>query len=236
MTALIHDRQLYLDSLTTSLLNLPTPCLQFIALCPCVLLSRCKTSLRSVFHCYCHIFLLSPLLCLSVALGTPDECHNGEHMVTLTSPTGYLSSLITEETGFGTSGCPWKIKAGSGQQVSLAVFDFNLLSFSGSHNDYYAQDEYSSWCPISIVVEDQDIRKDIPLCNGGQRESHIYTSTGNEVMVHFVIRKMPDIHYYFLVQYQGEILFICTITWTDLWGACAISPPSRHLYTVTILG
>ncbi len=173
-------------------------------MCPCLLLLRSKTSLRSVLSLVLpHIFTVSITL-LSVALGTPDECHNGEHMVTLSSPTGYLSSLITEETGFGTSGCPWKIKAGSGQQVALTVFDFNLLSFSGSHNDYYAQDEYSSWCPISIVVEDQDIRKDITLCNGGQRESHIYTSTGNEVTVHFVIRKMPDIHYYFLVQYQGE--------------------------------
>ncbi len=140
----------------------------------------------------------------SVALGTPDECHNGGHMVTLSSSTGYLSSLITEETGVGTSGCPWKIKAGKGQQVALAVFDFNLFSNISGRHDYYGQDEYSSGCPISIVVEDQDIRKEITLCSEGWRQRHVFTSTGNEVTVHFAIRKMPDIHYYFLVQYQGE--------------------------------
>ena len=112
--------------------------------------------------------------------------------------------MITEETGYGTSGCPWKIKVSPGQQVALTVFDFNLLSAS-THGDYYIKDEINSWCPISIVIEDQDIKKDMELCNGGQRENHIYTSIGNELTAHFVIRNMQEVHFYFLVQYKGEI-------------------------------
>ena len=135
-------------------------------------------------------------------LGTPEACRSNKH-VAISSQMGYLSSMITEETGYGTSGCPWKIKVSPGQQVALTVFDFNHLSAS-TRGNYYVKDEYNSWCPISIVIEDQGIKKDILLCSGGQRQSHIYTSVGNEITAHFVIRKMKDVHFYFLVQFQGK--------------------------------
>ena len=98
---------------------------------------------------------------------------------------------------------PGKSKLVQGSRwPSLALI---LTFLSGStHDDHYIKDEFNSWCPISIVIEDQDTKKDIPLCIGGQRENHIYTSIGNVLTVHFVIRKMTDVHYYFLVQYQGE--------------------------------
>ena len=106
--------------------------------------------------------------------------------------------MITEETGYGTSGCPWKIKVSPGQQVALTVFDFNI-------HDNEVKEEYNSWCPISIMIEDEeDVRKDIPLCNGIQRENLIYTSIGNELLVHFVIRNM-DKAVYFIVSFHGKI-------------------------------
>lgn len=123
---------------------------------------------------------------------------------------GYLSSMITEETGYGTSGCPWKIKVSPGQQVALTAFDFNLLSGT-TRDDHYIKDEFNSWCPISIVIEDHDTKKDIPLCIGGQRENHLYTSIGNVLAIHFVIRKMTDVHYYFLVRYQGERIMLLRV-------------------------
>lgn len=137
----------------------------------------------------------------TVAMGTPDDCRE-HNQVTLKSQSGYLSSLMTEETGYGLAGCPWRIKARPGQNLEVSVLDFNLLAHFESGNDPYS-DEFSGWCPVSLVIEDQDNMKDVILCNGGQRQRHLYSSTSNQLLLHFVLHQVHEPHYYYLVQFKG---------------------------------
>ena len=39
---------------------------------------------------------------------------------------GYLSSLVTGRTGVGAADCPWLLRAGSGQRISLSLLDFTV--------------------------------------------------------------------------------------------------------------
>ena len=85
-----------------------------------------------------------------VAFGTLEDCRDHNHVV-LKSQTGYLSTLMTEETGYGLAGCPWRIKAQPGQNLELSVMDFNLLAHFQTRGDPYDED-YLGWCPVSIVI------------------------------------------------------------------------------------
>ena len=143
---------------------------------------------------------------IAVAIGTPEICRDHGH-VTLKSQSGYLSTLMTEETGYGLDGCPWRIKAHPGQNVELSVMDFNLLAHFQTKDDPYVED-YPGWCPVSIVIKEEGVTmKDITLCNGGQRHKHLYLSTTNQVSVHFVSDQPQKPHYYYLVHYKGRVQF-----------------------------
>ncbi len=137
-------------------------------------------------------------------MGTPEACRE-KHHVPLQSPAGYLSSLMTEETGYGLAGCPWKIHVHSGQKVELSLLDFNLLAHFPNQEGLY-QEDYIGWCPISLIVEEQENLKDIPLCNNVQRERPLYSSVTNEILVHFVIHQVQSPHYYYLIHYRGKLI------------------------------
>ena len=139
-----------------------------------------------------------------VAFGTLEDCRDHNHVV-LKSQTGYLSTLMTEETGYGLAGCPWRIKAQPGQNFELSVMDFNLLAHFQTRDDPYNED-YLGWCPVSVVIEEEGVaRKDIALCGGGQhRERHLYSSKSSELSVHFLAHQTQQPPYYFLVKYNGK--------------------------------
>ena len=48
--------------------------------------------------------------------------------VNVTGPSGYLSSLITAESGFGSESCPWVIRVDSGQRINITLLDFTLAA------------------------------------------------------------------------------------------------------------
>lgn len=109
---------------------------------------------------------------------------------------------MTEETGYGLAGCPWRIKAHQGQNLQLSVMDFNLLAHFQTGEDPYSDDSLG-WCPVTLVVEEEGNMKDIILCNGGQRQRKVYTSTSHQILVHFVIHQTQKPHYYYLIHFKG---------------------------------
>ncbi len=46
--------------------------------------------------------------------------------VNVTSQTGYLSSDITADSGFGSDSCPWVIRVDAGQRINITLLDFTL--------------------------------------------------------------------------------------------------------------
>ena len=60
--------------------------------------------------------------CFTVTTGTGQICEDGKPLV-LTEPSGYIASIVTEETQLGSQQCPWLIQAKPGQQVGVREAD-----------------------------------------------------------------------------------------------------------------
>ncbi len=61
----------------------------------------------------------------SVFTGSPHSCRDDKAM-TLTSDEGYISSIVTQESGVGSTMCPWKISLSPGQRINLTLYDFGI--------------------------------------------------------------------------------------------------------------
>jgi len=60
--------------------------------------------------------------------GSRGDCVAGStsHVVSPVNGSGYLSSVIAARTGVGTADCPWLLRAGPGQRLSLSLLDFTV--------------------------------------------------------------------------------------------------------------
>ena len=58
-----------------------------------------------------------------------NECQRrGPLEVEAASSSGYLASIVTEETGCGSPESPWLLRAPAGQKIQLHLLDFNATS------------------------------------------------------------------------------------------------------------
>ena len=69
-------------------------------------------------HYYNYIYL-------SVVYASKDYCQNSE-AVEVREPEGYLSSLVTMETGCGSLDSPWWVTVQPGQTITLVLLDFDI--------------------------------------------------------------------------------------------------------------
>ena len=94
----------------------------------------------------------------SVATGSPDMCHrpSADNYVQITESEGYIASLMTQEIGYGSAGCPWYITVGSGQKIDLTLMDFNNRGGSSATDNTGRQGETDT-CPLGLVIE--EVRK-----------------------------------------------------------------------------
>ena len=63
----------------------------------------------------------------------------------LTARRGFISSLVSDETGKGVAGCPWVVKARPGQRVNFTLWDFGGASI--------AEDDVTASLPVSSVQQ-----------------------------------------------------------------------------------
>ncbi len=63
---------------------------------------------------------------ISVLSGSSKECRE-KHYVEVSDNTGYLSTAITEQTGFGSTSCPWHITLPAGQRVEFTYYNLQVM-------------------------------------------------------------------------------------------------------------
>lgn len=143
------------------------------------------------------------------------------HLVSAVSGTGYLSSVITDRTGVGTADCPWLLRAGPGQRISLSLLDFTAAgrrppSSQSAENEAVLKPPPSSQrCMRLAVVREMSgtyQRGDREICSmrpgDGGRERSVYLSEANELEVMIASqRRLVDISAddaaIFLLRYDG---------------------------------
>ncbi|KAI0237453.1 hypothetical protein LSAT2_012020 [Lamellibrachia satsuma] len=122
--------------------------------------------------------------CLKVQSGT-EYCGSSEY-TKVSQTNGFLSNAITEEIGLGSSNCPWLLKAEEGQQISISLWDFAVWS-SDTGSISQQSPEKSGLCHIYAYVEEYGTGSSVTLCGGATRESVVYTSETNAIVVKLLL-------------------------------------------------
>ncbi len=167
---------------------------------------------------------------------TPPEWCGSAKYLELNRPTGYIASVVTEETGCGSQQNPWVITAKPGQIINITLYDFGISSFvnmssssgitehsrsrSSNHNGRRAsshganignsQDkraQYPVYCQQYAKIEEKSIQRSTIVCGGDRREKNIYISLTNEVEIQVMNRRAMGRPQYFMFKYNGKPSF-----------------------------
>ena len=132
--------------------------------------------------------------------GSRADCVGpNSRLVSAVNGSGYLSSVVADRTGVvGTADCPWLLRAGPGQRITLSLLDFSAAVAAGgqppasppSENDAAPKLPPSSRrCLRLAVVREPTRAADREVCSAwpgvgdGARERTVYLSESNEVEV-----------------------------------------------------
>lgn len=154
-----------------------------------------------------------------VATGSRADCAGpSSHLVSVVSGTGYLSSAVTDRTGVGTADCPWLLRAGPGQRISLSLLDFTAAGRRPppSENEAALKRPPSSHRCVRLAVVREVSgtyrRGDREVCStqpgDGGRERSVYLSEANELEITIATRRGIDASAnnddaIFLLRYDG---------------------------------
>ena len=135
--------------------------------------------------------------------------------ITAATSTGYLASIVTEESGCGSLDTPWLLRALPGQTIRLRMYDFAIAS-----RDRTQPGSIPRVCHVYAVVKERTIRASDTVCGGDQREVNMYTSTTNQIEVRMVaassptsqaaIQKKAQRNTYFMFMYSGRFKYCHT--------------------------
>ena len=149
-----------------------------------------------------------------------ERCSTPKYLK-LHHPTGYIASVVTEETGCGSQQNPWVITAQAGQKINITLFDFGISgSFNTSSNpgpitagNSNKRTNYPVYCQQYARIEEKDVARSTIVCGGERREKNVYISVTNEVEVHVMNRRTFGQQHYFILKYNGKnYSFYLTVT------------------------
>ena len=168
-------------------------------------------------HVLVQFVMLNYAFSFAVARPNQELCQaNG--FIKLEATSGYLSSLVTEETGCGTSATPWILEALPGQQINLTLLDFTFNTLGSAFNLEYG-DSFDGitlpGCRDLIVVKETDRETRLSNCFIRKRETLVYTSATNTIEVQVLPNREED-EPQFLLYYTGLYTLLSHL---DLWRA-----------------
>ena len=141
---------------------------------------------------------------VSVATATKQVCGRSVPLE-LESQSGFISSAVADESGFGTIMCPWQLRADKGQHFRLSIFNFHHTVTATTA----AISQKGKFCEPYISVRDNKEVLNISACFGESREREVYVSDTNVIQIGIIpTRRQAQQPRRFLVKYEGEC-FTC---------------------------
>jgi len=130
-----------------------------------------------------------------------------------TNDDSYLSSYTAAMYEHGTARCPWHITAAPGQNVELYVLDFSLSARYRAvwgHEQEGEQDVAErvvglEYCHMYATVREpsRPSAGDTPICASNARETLVYTSHTNSLVVQLSSHAVEDPSANFLIKFKG---------------------------------
>jgi len=125
----------------------------------------------------------------------------------------FLSSYTAAMYEHGTARCPWHITAAPGQTVELFVLDFSLparyraLWGQGGNDQRDSVDRVVEleYCHMYATVREPSRAGagDTPICASNDRETLVYTSHTNFIIVQMSSHAIEDPSANFLIKFKG---------------------------------
>ena len=112
----------------------------------------------------------------------------------MTDQSGFLSSIITEEQGFGSSRCPWVVSVTRGRKINVTLIDFAVAT---------RYPEARNTCHVYAKIRESGISSDVTVCGGQTRERSVYLSEGSKVEITVITFKVKNEPIHFLLKYEG---------------------------------
>lgn len=143
------------------------------------------------------------MMCSIVAVrsGNRRGCQHKKH-VAVPATSGYLASVTASEYGYGSPRCPWLISAQPGQRINITLHNFARYH---SKNTGMASDQIRpDACYEFASVKEGKPHKNIVGCVGENRQTHVYTSSGNSVEINVLDRIISSEAVQFMIEYSGE--------------------------------
>ena len=119
-------------------------------------------------------------------------------LVTVGTKPGYLASIISQQTGCGSTEYPWILEAKQGQKINLT------LEYHNWHNV-----EDGLLCSVKLGYLFDFVTEDIVnICGSSLRIAHLHLTEGNQVQVLLDRASLKDS--YFLIKYEGiDNIYLC---------------------------
>jgi hypothetical protein len=106
-----------------------------------------------------------------------------------------IASLTSREKLCGVHESPWLINVEPGQKIDLSLIDFAWTNVSSKPNI----------CPINYgYILDMKTDDVIKICGGLERNTFLYTSSGDSVQIVLEASNIQDNS--FLIQFKGKII------------------------------
>ena len=145
-------------------------------------------------------------MCIFVVV-TPndDSCPKPGNLIT-TSSDGYISSVVTMETGCGTREKPWKVIVKPGQRINISLYDFGATSGVGENE--VAVSRPVTQCRVYAVIRERTVHRirNITVCGTMSRERNIYISLTNTIEIGLLVSSPKEKESpFFLIRYEGKL-------------------------------
>ncbi|KAK2171625.1 hypothetical protein NP493_1050g01005 [Ridgeia piscesae] len=167
--------------------------------------SRCEVQVSKLLHhgpkpCPMDFrsYLQVSYECVPVVQSASSPCARHEPVL-VAARSGFLSSLVSLQTGCGSIDSPWLVRARPGQKINITLWDFAIMTHRSPRPA-----ASSPVCLVYAIIKES--ASSVPtqtICGGKSRQSHAYRSLGNSVEVRLVVnRKKQDSALHFLMYYE----------------------------------
>lgn len=130
-----------------------------------------------------------------------DETCAANRPLIVRSRSGHLASVVADETGKGSSVCPWRFDPSPGESVHLTLMDFGVWVDRG---DRYRRGICTIYATIRYPSpsSSQTISPDTLVCAGEERQRSVITTTTN-LEIRMTNRSSVSVNAaYFLIKFQ----------------------------------
>lgn len=116
-------------------------------------------------------------------------------------PRGYLASGTVIQHGYGSSRCPWVIRAQPGQTINITLHNYaRAATFMDQSGD--TQSRPDACYELAGIRDGRRPVKDIVGCASDPRTKHVLISTSSTVEIHVKDRLLAAQSVHFMFEYR----------------------------------